>query len=385
MKIVQFIPRLTKGGAERVVVDLANEADRRGHEMSLVAWTPSPPELGTGALHDGIEIRYLDLRGGGSFRAYLRMLPWVFRNREWLLGQDVIHCHLSMGSAFAAAVQLLRRLKGRRGPAVVETYHAVGVSIPAFDRWAHARLLTRRDAVAFMAEDPYWTRYRKDRQRRLLRTIPNGVDFADAPDPRACDRYRRNIAKIPDGAIVIASVGRLVPERRPELLLETFAHLAGITDRDVHLLLAGEGPMRARLANDARGRGLEKRVHLPGLVLNPTEVFGITDLYLTVNVGTTTGIAALEAASAGRPVVAIQLDGTHRSGESEWIWASPDPHELAVHIAELLDDPSRLSKTAESQRIFARENYGVETMADAYERLYQDAFQARGIGAGSAK
>lgn len=385
MKIIHFIPRLTKGGAERVVVDLANEANKRGHQVSLVAWTPAPSELGTGALRQGIAIRYLDSKGGGSHRAYIRLLPWIVRNRQWLLGHDVIHCHLSMGSAFAAAVQLLRGLGRRRGPAVVETYHAVGVAIPAFDRWAHARLLTRRDAVAFMAEDPYWTRYRTARQRRLMRTIRNGVDFPAAPDAAECDRYRRKVAKVPDDAIIVASVGRLVPERRPELLLETFARLTAVTDRNVHLLLAGEGPMRAHLESEARRRGLESRVHLPGLVIDPAQVFGITDLYLTVNVGATTGIAALEAASSGCPVVAIQLDDTHRRTGSEWIWASPEPRQLAMHIAELLGDPERLRRTADRQRRFARKNYSVKTMADAYERLYHEALAARGIAAAPAR
>lgn len=380
MKIVHFIPLLTKGGAERVVIDLANEAVRRGHEVSIAAWRPMPFELGTAALHKKIKIRYLDAKGRSLLRAYARLLPWVMANRKWLLEQDVIHSHLSMGSVFAAAVQLVRRLSGsRRRPAVVETYHAVGVAIPKFDRSVHARLLSRRDAVAFMAEDAYWTRYRSARRHRLFRTIANGVSFPAAADRAASERYRRDQAKIPGGAVVLGSVGRLVPERRPDLLLDAFERLTKRTDKDVHLLLAGDGSVRAALEADARRRGLEDRVHLPGIILNPVEAFGAIDFYLTVNVGGITGIAALEAACIGLPITAIQLDPSHERDPSEWIWASPDPQALADHVADLLNHPSALKKLAKMQQAHVTANHGVAAMADAYERLYEDALAARGI------
>ena len=50
MKIVHVIPALTKGGAERVVVDLANAAVEEGHEVSIVAAVPAPPQLVAHAL-----------------------------------------------------------------------------------------------------------------------------------------------------------------------------------------------------------------------------------------------------------------------------------------------------------------------------------------------
>jgi len=377
MKIVHFIPLLTKGGAERVVIDLANEAVRRGHVVSIVAWRPVAPDLGTAALSEGIQIRYLDAKGRSLLRAYVGLFPWVIANRKWLLAQDVIHSHLSMGSVFAAAVQLMRRLSRVRSPAVIETYHAVGVAIPKFDRSVHARLLSRRDAVAFMAEDAYWTRYRSARRHRLFRTIPNGVSFPAAADRASSERYRREKAKIPDGAIVLGSVGRLVPERRPDLLLDTFDRLTKRTDKKIHLLLAGEGSVRGVLKEDARRRGLGDRVHLPGLIVNPVEAFGIIDFYLTINVGAITGIAALEAASVGLPIAAIQLDPSHERDQSEWIWASSDPQALADHVADLLDHPTRLKQLARRQRSYAISNHSVGAMADAYERLYQEALDAR--------
>lgn len=378
MKILHFIPRLSKGGAERVVIDLANEASRRGHDVSILTRTEAPAELGTSALRDEISIRCLGRYGESRGLAYAGIVPWVIANRAWLLSQDVIHCHLSMGSVFGAAVQALRFLTRRRGPVVVETYHAVGTPIPRLDRTIHSLLLSRRDAVAFIADDPYWRRFREGRPRPLFRTIANGVSVPPAVDRASSDRYRRETAGIPDGAVVLASVGRLVFERRPDLLVETFARLTTLTSRNVHLVLAGDGPMRAQLIANARSHGLEDRIHLPGLILNPVDVFGITDLYLSVNVGPITGIAALEAAFTGVPIAAIQFDLSYQRTGTEWIWASSDPDELAAYIAALLDQPAKLEKLARDQRDYVQANHSLESMADAYDSFYREALGRRG-------
>src|SRR3569833_832498 len=86
MKIAHVIPALTKGGAERVVVDLANAAVDDGHDVSIVAAVPAPPELIAGELRHEVNVMHV---GTGSIRpAYLRLVPRLIRNRKWLFGQD---------------------------------------------------------------------------------------------------------------------------------------------------------------------------------------------------------------------------------------------------------------------------------------------------------
>jgi glycosyltransferase involved in cell wall biosynthesis len=113
------------------------------------------------------------------------------------------------------------------------------------------------------------------------------------------------------------------------------------------------------------------------LILNPVDAFGITDFYLTVNVGSITGIAALEAAYTGVPIAAIQLDRAYERRGADWIWASPDPDELATYIASLLDQPAQLEELARRQKQFVLANHSLKAMADAYERFYQEGLERR--------
>ena len=384
MTIVHVIPALTKGGAERVVIDLANHAAEAGEKVTVLVAHPTDAAQWPGPLRSDVELRFIAPGASRTSSVYPQLPAWMLRNRKWLLERDVVHCHLTFGSIFGASLQALRFISRSRSPAVVETNHSVGMAIPRWRRVFHSKLLRSRDAVAVMAEDSYWRSSARARRGQLWRLIPNGVGTAPAVSRAAVSRYRRE-AHIPDDAFVVGSVGRLLWERRPDLLLATFARLVHLTKRKVHLLLAGDGPMRSELQSEARRQGLENRVHLPGAILNPGHAFGTTDLYLTVNVGPITGIAALEAAFAGLPIVAMQLDPLHRRTDADWIWSSTDPEELAAHIAGLIDDPSALEALAAKQGEFARANHSLEVMADAYNRLYEDARAARGAAGGTSR
>jgi len=177
--------------------------------------------------------------------------------------------------------------------------------------------------------------------------------------------------------MVIGSIGRLVPARRPDLLVEAFAKLVRITGKRLHLLLAGEGPERNRLVAQAQALGVAELVHLPGLVLDREGPLGLIDLYLTVNVGPVTGIAALEASFAGLPVIALQFRRDYRNGACDWIPSYADPAALAKRAAELIGDESRLRELAVSQGAFAQAHHGVESMARAYDELYDAALDRR--------
>lgn len=369
MKILHFIPSLIRGGAERVAIELANDAARRGHQVTMVAAVRHSHELMPAPLRSDVELRYVH-PSGGVRGAQLRLIPWTIANRQWLLGQDVIHCHLWLGTQFGA---LLQRIRGRREkPVIVETYHAVGMPIPRHHRAVHALLLHGRDATAFMAEDPYWSRYRAVRPGELFRTIPNGVSAPRARKPGG----GREATGIPGDALLVGSIGRLVDERRPDLLMDVFAGIARDID-STHLLLGGEGPERPALEARARSLGLQGRVHMPGLVLDAAEPLGIIDLYLTVAVGPTVGVAALEAALFGLPVLAVQLLPEYRATGEDWIWSSADPAEVGARAVELLHDPAARRALAERQQAHAHAHYSAEAMGEAYERFYTDALARR--------
>lgn len=385
MNIVHVIPAFEKGGAERVVVELANAAVTNGDAVAIVAAIQVDPDLLPRDLREEVEVRYVARSARSRFAAYLRLLPWMVRDRKWLLSRDIIHCHLTFGSVFGTLAGVLRTAWARRTPLIVETYHAVGMPIPRLQRAFHAALMRGRDAVALMAEDAFWARFLQGRGRQFTTVIPNGVreDIAH-PSSAAAMAYRDSIG-IPQNALVVGTVGRLVPARRPELLIEIFANVAGMMDGNIHFLIAGEGSERAAVENKINRLGLRDRVHAPGLVMDPAVAFSVIDVYLTLNVGPVTGVAALEAAAFGLPIVALQLREDYGPAATDWIWSTTDLDRLSERIVELLRDPGQARELAERQRRHVLSSCTVDVMAAAYQSFYTSAFDRRGVWAPDGK
>lgn len=372
MKILHVLPALTKGGAERVAVDLANASIAAGHEVSMVLAYPVDPALLQDELNPQVDVKFIRPRRSRA-ASYAAIVPFIHRHRKWLQSHDVVHCHLTYGSIFGSLLSGLTA----RSPAIVETYHAVGMEIPGWKRALHQLLLKRRDAVVLMAEDSYWRGFRNRHADHVVQLVPNGVSRRPAASQAHVAALRRE-AGVPADVGLVGSVGRLQHERRPDALVRAFAVAAETLPPSVHLLLGGEGPARAGLAELAHRLGIGDRVHFCGLVLDPAAVFGNLELYLTVNVGPITGIAALEAAMSGLPVVAFQMLSDSDQSDQDWIWSSNDPVALGRNVAALLSDCDVRRALADRQQRFALERHSLEAMADAYTGIYKDALHRRG-------
>jgi glycosyltransferase involved in cell wall biosynthesis len=377
MKIVHILPALSKGGGERVAIELANHQARTGHEVSVVAAWAVDPALLQDSLHPGIKVSFISLTQPSRLGRYLAMLPWIWRHRGWLGEQTILHCHLTYGAIFGSVVSALRRVSGAGAPAVVETCHAVGLPIPALQRWLYARLAVGRDALVLMAEDDYWRHFLVTHPRLLSAFIPNGVSASGmaGADPSAVLAYRQQ-AGIPDSCrLIVGTVGMLRADRQPWLYIPLFAEIAQTLGPDVHFLMAGSGSELGRLQALVNEHGLSGRVHFPGLAINASLPLSAMNLYITLNVGAVTGMAALEAALSHIPVIAIQLLAQHQSGHKDWIWSSPDPREVAKRAIELLRSDTELKAMADSQASYARQHHSVEAMAGSYNALYAAAVE----------
>jgi glycosyltransferase involved in cell wall biosynthesis len=150
-------------------------------------------------------------------------------------------------------------------------------------------------------------------------------------------------------------------------LLTAFAAVAG--ERDVRLVLLGEGPLRASLTGLARSLGIEERVDMPGFRPNPLPYLREAALVVLSSSDEGFGMVLAEALACGTPVVSTDcphgpaeiLDG----GRYGRLVAVGDAPALARAILAALDAP------------IARENLqlrgGVFTIGASAER-YLDLF-----------
>lgn len=369
MNIIHVLPSLAKGGGERLAIELANRQVDAGHQVHLVIGSSLPADRIHGGLDARITVQVVSPASGRS--RYAAMLPWIWQHRQWLQSRDVLHCHLTYGALFATA---FRRVSRGKRPAIVETYHAVGMPIPKAARWLHARLASQWDGLSFMVDDPYWSRFAERHPEMVSEVIPVGVDPPAMGDVSLEEReqYRASLS-IPNDSVVVTAIGRLVAERRPRAYLPVFAKLADLLDREVHFLLGGDGPEREVMEADAEALGIRDRLHFAGLVREIERPLAISDLYVTANVGPVSGVAGLQAIAAGIPTIAIQLRDDYSPPPSDWIWSSREPAKIAERASELLLDRAAAEALVQAQKQHLAAQHSAATMATAYEHFYRAA------------
>lgn len=379
MKIAHVLPALTKGGGERVAAELANHAIQAGHEVTMIAARPVDSAQLRGTLHPDIRVLYIANARVFRLMNYFYLLPWLFQNRTWISELDILHCHLTFGAVFGTLVRVWRAISKSKKPTIIETYHSVGGPMPIFHRWLRAQMAARFDALALIAKDDYWDAFTRKHTRVLSRIILNGIsDPGPIQDREQLRNAYRSELGIPDNCrLVVGTVGRLSTDRKPWLYLPIFTQIAREFGADVHFLLAGDGSEYERIRLLVKQNGLEGQIHLPGLILDPRGPMSAIDLYLTLNVGPVTGLAGLEAAYLGLPIVAIQLLDNYRSTPEDWIWSSTDLSEIGDRAICLLRAPENRQALVEKQSVFVRAHHSIEAMAQSYYEFYQSAIEHR--------
>ena len=210
--------------------------------------------------------------------------------------------------------------------------------------------------------------------------LPNGVDCARF----ACGdgvRFRRAHG-ISEEAFLVLNVSRIDAQKDQMTLVRAFAELHDHTP-GAHLLLIGPETQPAyarRLRECIAALGLDSAVTLlPGIPnADPSLVDALhaCDLFVLPSRHEPFGIVALEAWSAGRPVIASRVGGLAtliRDQVTGWHFESGSVESLERVIRHAAAHPGQRRQIAEAGRSEARAHYDWSRIAARLETIYQQA------------
>lgn len=363
-----YLPRL--GGIEVQVHDLAAQLRARGHDVEVFTATPGS----RGERHGFVEV----VDGTPVHRMALR-LPWELpvnplappevRRRLRDGGFDVAHVHMGVVSPFATDMADAALAVGL--PTAVTWHCLVERSRPLFRLTGHARRWHRRGAAlsAVSAVTAASVRGIVGGEPPVA-VLPNGIDVAAWQPPRP------RVTRAGEPVRVVAAM-RFAARKRPIAVLEVARMAREVVPGDVSftLDLMGEGPERLRLERYAAAHGMDSWVRLPGRVTRDElrSRYWESDLYLTPARLEAFGIAALEARTAGLPVLArtgtgvadFVEDGVHGV-------LAPDDETLAEAMARLVVD-TRLRSEMACRNATTPPPQGWSVVLDLVEAEYQRA------------
>jgi alpha-1,6-mannosyltransferase len=206
-----------------------------------------------------------------------------------------------------------------------------------------------------------------------------GVDPTFAPDiARRAEARARLLARCGDDrAALVIYAGRLAPEKQVDWLPTAVAGAAR-DGRPLHLVIAGDGPLRHRLEDECR-RLLPGRAHFLGHIAGRDELASLVcacDAFLHVNPREPFGIGPLEAMALGTAVVLPAAGGVLSYAHSENAWlAAPTALALGDALRACLDHDVERERRIRNGRRTA-ERHAWPRVADEMFRVYDEARRA---------
>jgi glycosyltransferase involved in cell wall biosynthesis len=186
----------------------------------------------------------------------------------------------------------------------------------------------------------------------------------------------RGRMQLPSDAFVLFALGRLVPHKGFQDLLEAFAMLEPVADgRPRVLVIAGDGPERVRLANAARSLGIAGRVRWVGWQEDPAPFYALCDVFVCPSRHEPLGNVILEAWQHHLPVLSTRNEGATelvREGDGALLAPTEGPAGLAEGLRTMLAlSPAERHRLAASGHATVQREHHEEAVVAAYLALYE--------------
>jgi glycosyltransferase involved in cell wall biosynthesis len=290
---------------------------------------------------------------------------------------QIVHTHSLAASAIGSLACTVVR-----SPSLLVTVHnyppgAAGMAADsAGHRWALGLAVQRASRIITVSEAL---------QRDLLLahpeatgkclTIHNGIDTRKKPT-----RSREDVCELlglAGAGPLVGMLARLAPQKG----VEDFIRAASIVAKSwptASFVLAGDGPLTPSALQLRQDLHLEGRLHLPGHVEWARDLVAALDVLVVASVSEGSSVAAMEAMSLAKPVVATAVGGVPEvvaDGQTGVLVAPGRPEMLATGIEEVLGEPARAREMGEEGRRRAVGQFDITDMLARTQAVYADVIR----------
>jgi glycosyltransferase involved in cell wall biosynthesis len=203
-----------------------------------------------------------------------------------------------------------------------------------------------------------------------VRVIHNAIDLANYPGP--AENSVRDELGIPRDAILVATAGRLSPEKNHLGLVEA-ARQVLTKMPDVYFVVFGEGLLRPVLERAVADAGIGHRFSLPGFRSDVRSLLHEVDIFVLPSHTEGLPNVVLEAFACRKPVVATRVGGTPEvvnDGVNGFLIPEEDMAGLAEAVLTLAGDAELRGRMGSAGFLSVGNEFGFERQTHLYLKLY---------------
>lgn len=377
LNILFVISKMGKGGAQHIVLDLANAMAASGAKVDLLIFYRT--------VQDQSVLAELDSRVGllnifpialasdhenspKKIFAFL-LLPWLafwWTVSGRMAQYHIVHSNLLLASFFAWICSIFQFLSRKPAPKYVETFHSDLVSLLPWERKLFSLFWKMSDGLIVELRRRDFEILKNEMPGHFISYIPFGILPLALPDQNEIASHKEVYG---DGPIIL-SIMRLQQQQKKVMdLLMVIDQFRKIYNRPFTYLLVGDGPDRQRAEDFVRSAGLGEYVKFTGYVDDIEILCATARAFLIAGIEDLVGIAGLQAASLGVPIVSLQMDYEWKNTES--IFFNSTSHKvLAEELEKLVLDESYYRNASSYAVSTVQSTFSVDQMVASYARVY---------------
>lgn len=355
------------GGAEEMVLNLVRHLPRRFEPVVVCLHSAGP--IGEEIRKTGVEFHVLGVTPGWR-------RPWHLidiERRLTMIGPDIVHTFLLTASLYGRFAAMLARV-----PIIIGTevniYENKDVRHIQAERW----LMKNTDTVVVSAgsvRDFYVDQIGADPSK--IEVIYNAVDWAQLQTTASREAVRAEI-NVPANAPVAGIIARLTEQKAHTHLFQAMASTPGLDQ--MHLVVVGDGHLRADLERLAVSLGIGDRVRFLGARRDLGNLLSAVDIFVMPSLWEGLPLSMVLAMGAGLPVVATRVAGIPEvvhHGETGLLVPPADVPALGSALATLVASAETRARIGAAAREFVRPRFGVDGYVASVTALYDRLLAAK--------
>lgn len=347
--VIFVIPRIGKGGAERVVVNIANQMVSDGYSVSIYTILSGEENY---KLAEGVNHVHLNVDDRNKL---LRMMKRFFKLRSMIKHSDadtVIAFDRYYG-IFSALFTGKRVIGSERN----DPYS--NMPIHSIQKYIRDWLYRHVDYMVFQTE--YAQNYFSDCIKNHSTIIPNPVSADVLPEPYTGSRDKR-----------IVTACRLTEQKNLPMMIDAFSSFSRVYD-GYQLVIYGEGHLMESLKKYVVERGVERQVLFPGYVDNLPEKINSASMYVSSSDYEGISNSMLEAMALGLPVVCTDCPAggaamVIHNGDNGYLVPVKQAEMMAQAMCRVVEDEEHTFAMSRNA-IEVRRTFSIQEIAKQWEKV----------------
>ena len=343
------------GGAERVMLDATAELARRGHRVMIWSFDEKD-DSSFYRLGDGVVWKKLGTVQGGALKKLIVKTAKLLHARRSLQSNSRT---VVIGFMHANFVPMVMAFSGSQSK-LVASEHIVPMHYAdkPMQRWIKDISFRLVDHITVVSEQVRQLHSRKLHEK--ISVVPNPVHA-----PR--QRNKPNLHQI-----TFLSIGRFVPQKDLETLLDAFLSLAERFPK-ISLRIIGDGEQRSRLQQKASNSPFSDQISMPGNLQNISDEYHRALVYVHPALYESYGLTVAEALLHGVPVIGFaDCNGVNQLvvNEQNGLLINPNPtrrSSLEEAMEDLLVNEVKRKRLSESAEKFIRPT--ISACADKWQSI----------------